>query len=183
MIYIRDDDVLIRSRAYSDPFAQFVKVHEIICSNDRIKHVPAILTTEIQEFPQAISYIRQETKAGRMEPQIHGLRHIDYGKLHGDDIAQHLAICIKFHEDNFGVRPTKFYTPWGASSPDIMAACNVLDLEMVDCSAAKKLGGKHGAYQAMKEGKDLHKKWEGRDILIHWWENTDRLQLVVEMLR
>lgn len=131
MIYIRDDDVLVRSRAYVDSFAQFVKVHETICSNERVKHVPAILTSEIQEFPQCVAYIRQETEAGRMVPEIHGYQHVDYGKLHEDEVARHLAYCTKFHEDNFGVRPTKFFTPWGALSPRIQKACAVLDLSLI----------------------------------------------------
>ncbi|MCI0558391.1 MAG: hypothetical protein MN733_07835, partial [Nitrososphaera sp.] len=148
-----------------------------------VKHVPAILASEIQEFPQCVAYIRQETAAGRMEPQIHGYQHVDYGKLHENEIARHLAYCIKFHEDNFAVRPTRFFTPWGAMSPNIEKACAVLDLEMVGTDTMHKLGGKRGAYQAIKDGRDLHTEWNGKHIIIHWWENTDRLQLVMEMLR
>lgn len=180
MIYIRDDDVLVRSSAWADPFAQFVKVHEIICTNERIKHVPTILTSEIQEFPHAVRYIRQEVERNTMRPEIHGFQHIDYGKLHEDEVAKHLAHCIKFHEDNFGVRPTTFYAPWGATNSRIQVACEVLDLELGQ--TGKKLCGRYGAYQAMKEGRNLHRELDGKDILIHWWENTDRLKLVVEML-
>lgn len=183
MILIRDDDVLVRSRAYTSPFEQFVKVHEIICSNERVRHVASVLTTEIQEFPDAVRYIREEVAVGRMCAEIHGYQHIDYGKLHKDEIARHLAHAIKFHEDNFNTRPTKFFTPWGASTPGIMEACQVLDLEMMDCSAVQKLSGKRGAYQAIKDGRDLHTEWNGKYILIHWWENPERLKTVMEMLR
>jgi len=117
-----------------------------------------------------------------MQPEIHGFTHIDYGKVYKDEIARQLAHCIKFHEDNFCLRPTKFYTPWGASTDGIQAACNVLDLEMVDCSSVRKLGGRYGAWQLLNEGRDLNREWDDKDILIHWWENSTRLEEVLARL-
>ena len=177
MIYIRDDDVLVRSRRY-DPLSQFKKVHEIICSNEQFLHVAAILTTEIREFPDAVQYIREEVEGGRMLAEIHGFQHIDYGKLSPDETARHLAECIAFHTESFGSRPTKFFTPWGVSTPGISLACETLDLEMVDDSA-KKLGGKAGLYREVKAGL----RPAVQEILIHWWNDTDKLEYVMKEWR
>lgn len=185
MIFIRDDDVLMRSRepAHADAFSMFKRIHEIIqTKDDKVFHIPAILVTEIQSYPECIEYIARETEAGRMSPQIHGFQHIDYSKLPGDVVARDLAHCIKFNTDNFGVRPTKFYTPWGKKSNAILEACNVLDLEMVDTSYCRKLYGRYGAWQMIKKGHDINEEWAGQDIIIHWYADAERLEEVLKRI-
>jgi len=182
MIYIRDDDVLVRSSGYSDPVAQFKGVHQIIARQSKVLHVPTILVTEIQEFPDCIDYIWEETCAGRMRPEIHGFKHIDYGKLPPAEIREHLLRCMDFILHQFHYLPTKFYTPWGASTQDIRDVCKGLNLEMVDGSSRNKLRGKSGAWQMIQDGYDLNEVWKGQDIHIHWWEDTERLEKVLELL-
>ena len=96
MIRVRDDDVLIRSSG-CDSFKRFKQVHSWICESDKFIHVPAVLVTEIQEFPECIKFVREETQAGRMMPETHGFEHIDYAKLTKDEIIEHLKRCKEFN--------------------------------------------------------------------------------------
>lgn len=182
MIYVRDDDVLIQSSSFKDPFKHFQTVHGWMCETDKVLHVPAILVTEIQEFPECIEFIKQETAKGRMRPEIHGLRHIDYGKLPNEEVRNHLVQCINFIEDNFDSAPAKWYTPWGASQPHLHEVAKELKLELVDCSAINKLAGRYGIIQRMKDGVNL-RKLEEQEIFFHWWEGGVRLKRAIEVIK
>lgn len=183
MIIVRDDDVLIRSSSFKSPFNHFQTVHNWICEVKQLLHVPAILVTEIAEFPEAIEYIKDQTKAGLMRPEIHGLEHIDYGKLQEPEIRDHLSKCKDFIYDNFGTLATTFYTPWGANAPQIYQAADSVDLKVTDCSRINKLAGRYGIVQRMRDGEDPAKFLEGEEIFFHWWEGGLRLRRVVEVLK
>ena len=97
MIRVRDDDVLISSKGTKNPLTKFKMVHDWICEvPETLIHVPTILVTEIQEFPEAIEYIRQETAEGRMLPEIHGWSHKDYASLNSAEIVLELIDCKEF---------------------------------------------------------------------------------------
>lgn len=183
MIYIRDDDVLVGSSSHPDPVKHFKTVHSWICETNKLLHVPAILVTEIQQFPEAIEFIKAETAAGRMRPEIHGFQHIDYAKLFGAETVDHLKRCIEFITENFGTTPTRFYTPWGANADNIKNACEYLGLTMVDCSAINKLQGRYGVIQRLRDGEDPHKFLEGQEVFFHWWEGGMRLKRLIEVLK
>jgi len=174
MIRIRDDDVLIHSSGHKDPFARLKQVHELIVKEGAL-HVPAILVTEIQDFPEAIRYIRDEREAGRMEVQWHGLEHVDYAKKDRDQIIHELLVSQQFFIDNFGVRFTKFYTPWGANAPHIYEAAATHNIETIDCS---------NWIRCVHVNKNP-KQFRGKDIeiTIHWYEGIDRLKHAFRNLR
>lgn len=186
MIYVRDDDVLLHSSSHADPLAHFKTVHGWICETGKLLHVPAILVTEIQQIPrsqEAIDFIKQETKDGRMSPQIHGLNHIDYAKLPLEEIVTHLNICKEFLFKRFDVVPTTFYTPWGANAPHIHEAANNTGLKLVDCVRINKLNGRYGIIQRIKDGDDPADFLDEDEIFFHWWEGGMRLRRVVEVLK
>jgi hypothetical protein len=181
MIWVRDDDVLLPSKGGKDSLARFKGVHELICSNTRFLHVPAILVKEIQTVPGAVEYVKQETAAGRMRPELHGYEHIDYGAMDIRDILEHLSYSKRWMHENLGVWPTKWYTPWGASQDHLREASKIQGLQMVDCSSRIKLRGEGGATDLLQKHRSLD-VFEGQELAMHWWCGVDRerLKQVVE---
>ena len=187
MIRVRDDDVLLRSSSYEDELGRLKQVHGWICeAPDTLIHVPAILVLEIQEFPEAIEYIRQETAEGRMLPEIHGLSHKDYANLSEKEIQADLNVCRDWIDYKFGHVATKFYTPWGAGEDDrgahIKPAAAAIGIEVVTCEHINKLQGRYGVCQLLKDGHPLS-YFDGGEIFMHWWEGGSRLKRVVEVAK
>ncbi len=190
MIYVRDDDVLIDSSGFEDSFKHFKTVHEWICETDKLMHVPAILVHNVVKdgsrgllgFPDAMEFIKSETAAGRMQPQIHGYEHIDYGKLNKEEVRDHLMKCQDFIWRNFNFDPTVWYTPWGASQPHLHEVTELMGLKLVDCSRIHKLAGKHGVVQRLRD-RESPDYLEDDEIFFHWWEGGLRLKRVIEVLK
>ncbi len=174
-VIIRNDDVLCPSSAFSDPVERLKKFHRwIVDVPDHVLHVPAILVTEIQEYPEAIEYIQEETAQKRMSPQIHGLTHIDYGGISLDQIRDHLGQCVEWMSNTFEERPTHFMTPWGSNSQDIQKACNELGLIVMDCSKIVKPS--NALTHIRRYGLE---GLRGRYVLTHWWEQGLRIHRLV----
>ena len=182
MIIIRDDDILVASRSYSDPTAQFRHVHELIKSAPNFLHVPTILVSEIQEFPTVIELIKEETANGFMQPECHGLHHIDYGKLSKEEVVEHLKICKDFMFNQFNVIPKKFYTPWGAFQPHIHEAAAEVDMIVIGVNNALFLEGKGGMIEGLKAGRPMA-DFDGAEFLWHWWNAGSRLARVCAVAR
>jgi hypothetical protein len=182
MIYVRDDDVLLPSSSYDNPFGRFKQIHEWITECDKFMHVPAILTTEIQEFPECIEYIKEETKAGRMRPELHGVQHIDYGKLSTTTTMEHLHAGSEWMREHLGIEPTVWYTPWGASQPHLHKAADQMQFKLVDCSQINKMQGRYGICQRLKDGHDIS-FLEEQEIFMHWWEGGARLKRIIESVK
>lgn len=183
MIYVRDDDILLGSSEFDDPFKKFQQVHRWICGTTKLLHVPTILVTEIQEFPDCIAYIREETKEGRMQPEIHGFKHIDYGKLTKEEVIEHLNICKDFLYEEFDRIATKFYTPWGGNSSLLREASSECNLQLVDCSDINKLNGRYGIMQRIKDGENPEVFLENKEVFYHWWQGGLRLKRLAEVLK
>ncbi len=188
MIYVRNDDVLINSSSWTRPLMRLQQIHEWIqdVKNHPVMHVPTILTTEIQEHPECIEFVREETAEGRMEPQLHGEQHIDYGKLTYKDLIESLKTAKGWMEDNLNVTPTRWYTPWGAGEASgqewMWKAATKVDMALVSCENINKLSGRYGMVQIAKDGHDLRVFLEGKEIFMHWWERGERLQRVLKAI-
>ena len=169
MIYLRDDDVMIRSKGWNDdPFARFKLTHEWAKISDKLMHVPTLLVEELRDhFPQATKYIREETAAGRMAPELHGIYHAVYDQFSPDHVLEHLTEGADWMEEEIGVRPKKWYTPWGANAPHLYAAAAEAGLELVDCT---KLYTLQRVTRDLREGTIGVQELEGREIFFHWWE-------------
>lgn len=177
MIYIRDDDVLLPSSGWPDPPSRFKFVHEIIVEGGgKFLHIPTILCGQIQQWPETVRFIRDETEEGRMAPQLHGWEHIDYAKLSRVEIEHDLTKCIRWMQDNLGVRPTKFYTPWGANASHIYEVGQELELDIVDCS---NIIIPKTIWNDLDSSYD---KYNEKEIFIHWWEGMGRLKDIVKAL-
>ena len=187
MIRVRDDDVLLPSSSYENELGRLKQIHEWICEvPDTLIHVTGILVLEIQEFPEAIEFIRQETAEGRMLPEIHGLSHKDYANLTEKEIVAELSVCRDWIDYKFGHKATKFYTPWGAGADErgahIRPAAESIGIEVVTCEHITKMNGRHGIIQGLMDGRDLS-FWDGQEILMHWWEGGCRLKRIVEVAK
>jgi peptidoglycan/xylan/chitin deacetylase (PgdA/CDA1 family) len=177
-IRIRDDDVLLPSSQWPNPMGRFVGFHKLVLQDqEHFIHVPAILCTEIQDFPEAIEYIKLETAEGRMEPQIHGLKHIDYGKLPYFEVIKHLEACLGWFIVHNLPRPAIWYTPWGATQPHLHRAAASLDLLLIDTSGIIHPGQ---ARDYLKQTRNIH-FFEGKEILRHWWQSCGALDEFVRL--
>jgi peptidoglycan/xylan/chitin deacetylase (PgdA/CDA1 family) len=192
MIGVRDDDVLISSSSYDSELGRFKQVHEWICEvPETLIHVPTILVTEIQQFPEAIDFVRQETAEGRMMPEIHGLEHKDYSKLTFEEIGSELNQCRDWIYEQFGHEPTKFYSPWGAgfkgsvNGAHIRPAAAAVGIELVTCEYISKLNGRYGVVKELSNGRDISylENTHDKEIFMHWWEGGSRLKRVVEVIK
>lgn len=188
MIYVRNDDILLSSSDWGNPFLRFKEIHEWILAVKKhpVMHIPTILTTEIQAYPECIEYIREETAQGRMQPQLHGVRHIDPGTFGYEGLMDQLKIGREWIQKNLGYTPTRYYTPWGAGEAvgqewmwKAAAKCNFV---MVTCSDINKLNGRFGMVQQLKDGHDPIKFLEGKEIFMHWWQRGQRLQRVLQAI-
>ena len=190
MIRVRDDDVLIGSSGIKDELAKFKMVHEWICEvPDTLIHVPTILVTEIQDFPECVEFVRQETLEGRMIPEIHGLSHKDYASLKPARIVEEMEICRDWIHAQFGHIATKFYSPWGAGfdarGAHIRPACASVGIELITCEHINKMNGRYGVIQQLKDGRPLSYLEDTKDgeIFLHWWESMARLKRIVEVAK
>ena len=187
MIGVRDDDIILPSSSYENELDRVKQIHEWICEvPDKLIHVPTILITEIQEFPEAVEWIRQETLEGRMLPEIHGLRHINYAELEYDEVVNHLEYCRGWIQRKFDYDATRWYTPWGAGEDEVGAhlrpAAEAVGLTMVTCKNINKMNGRYGVVQELKDGRDLS-YLDNQEIFLHWWEGGCRLKRIVEVIK
>jgi len=183
MIMVRDDDVLMPSSSHPDPLKHFKTVHSWICETDKLLHVPAIVVRPFAEIEGAVAFVKEETAAGRMRPQIHGFEHIDYARLSKEEVKDHLHRCKDFLYTDLNVNATKWFTPWGASAPHLHEAAAECELELVDCSKINKMNGRYGLIELAKQGTDIEKFMHEKEIFFHWWEGGLRIKRVIEIIK
>ena len=187
MIRIRDDDVLVPSSSWKDELGRLKQIHEWLCEiPDTFIHVPTILVLDIQEFPECIEWIGQETKEGRMLPEIHGLSHKDYASMTEKEIVADLNVSRDWINYRFGHEATKLYTPWGAGADErgahIRPAAASTGIELVTCENLTELTGRYGVIQQLMDGRSID-YLNGGEIFMHWWTGGSRLKRVVEVAK
>ena len=199
MIRLRDDDVLVPSSSWGSPFDRFKELHEwVAASNGTVVHVPTVLVKDVQRFSECIDYMERHTDLGTMEPQIHGLEHIDYSRLglpankvpargkldlsqftpgeqtaHQIAVLKHLDACMFWFQDNLGRLPTKWYTPWGADNALLRQVAEYKQLELV---GTDKLFPIKEALNMLKSGSSIADVEKRGEVFIHWWERGRRVQ-------
>jgi peptidoglycan/xylan/chitin deacetylase (PgdA/CDA1 family) len=174
MITVRDDDVLLPSSSHKDPFARFKLVHELIVEHGA-HHIPTILCGEIQAFPEAVEYIKIETAAGNMTPELHGWLHSPYHQWSGEEVEADLKRCVEWFTPTFGHPPTRFYTPWGSNTPIIAEAAKKHGMILVDCTEV--LPPTH-----VRRHPEKYRGHQDAELFIHWWEGINRLNTALGVL-
>lgn len=142
-------------------------------------HMPTILVTETDEhFPQIIPWLEEETKEGRMSPQIHGYAHVDYNKLSPEEIREHLEKCLTWFDEHLQFQPTIWATPWGATSDKISKAAREFSLTV---QGVTEVVAPDAALRAVQQLgiSCLH----GEVIMEHWWQKGLRILRLVECLK
>lgn len=173
MIRVRNDDVLVPSRGWTHPDRRFREVHELIAGAN-ILHIPTVVVTDggLEDYPDIIRYMRAETEAGRMTPEIHGWRHIDYAKLSEAEVREEIRSAQSWIADSFGRLPQMWMTPWGASAPHLHRAAESLSLILVDTSRIVELST---ACRRLRTGKATVESLNDVEIFMHWWSRGARL--------
>jgi len=179
LIRIRTDDVLVASDAMKGvEFQKWRKHHQwVLEAPEYFYHVAAILCQDIQNFPEAVEYIRQEVAEGRLGLDLHGWEHIDYAKLSQEEIEPHLEQSFEFFLKTFNCLPLRWATPWGANSKSIQKAARKYSLSVegvtdpvIDQGQAAQI-----ACQANRIDPLL-----GKVIMVHFWERGLKLFRIIQ---
>lgn len=172
-IRIVTDDVFVRTPKWTDPDMVFRKVHSDIVQMPNTIHVPSILVEETIPWQNMVQFIRTETKYSRMEPQIHGLRHMDYSKCSEDVIREHIDYCVEFLTFKFHKIPTIWYPPWGLSNSTLEKIAEEFYLEIRIPDPEWDI---EKVYKNLKEKKIELKDLYGKEITVKWWKRDESLR-------
>lgn len=182
MIRVRLDDVLINSDPMGGRELQKFQKHVnwAYQAPDHFTVAPAILCTEIQQFPDCIEYLKDEIQSLRMFPDLHGWEHIDYSKLTTDEIKNHLTKSIEFFNKHFGVLPTRWCTPWGADSKSIRQAAREFNISVETTSLPVIDQGK--AVNVVRNFNSIQPLTD-KVIMVHFWERGLKLYRIVQVAK
>jgi len=179
---IRFDDILW---ATGDPkvkgkeFQKFKK-HISWCKDIDVPLAPAILCQDIEQFPECIQYVREQTWEGTMHPDLHGWTHEDHGRLNEEEVSDHLDKALNWFEANLGVMPIRFVTPHGANSHAIQAAAQKYDLIVEDTSFP--VIDQKTADSQLRETGDVT-LLDDRVLMVHYWEKGLRLFRIAKIIQ
>jgi peptidoglycan/xylan/chitin deacetylase (PgdA/CDA1 family) len=135
-------------------------------------HTPAILCKELETYEGAIDYIKRETGEGRMLPILHGWEHLDYRNVPRRELEFALGSSVYWFEQELGMSPGIWATPWGATSADMIDVAKSLDLS-VETTADPVIDQKKAHEAVMSSG--TIDCLEGKVVMVHWWELGTRL--------
>ena len=176
MIYLRDDDVLVRSSSWRSPFERFKQIHEWTVGVEGLLHVPTILVESIREFPECIEYVREETAEGHMRPELHGMFHVDYQAVLTNSGAEHVTMHLEEAADwmqrVLGRRPEFWYTPWGADNPILQHLAKESGMQLRGVNRKLSLNRVSGELRA---GAISVEDLDGQEVMMHWWEGGARV--------
>lgn len=179
LVRIRIDDVMGGSSAFTKERGEhrFNQIHRWIVQSKSLIHVPTILVEDIQKYPNIIDLIKTETAAGKMDPQLHGYQHIDYGAITPEEIDEHLVKSIKWFQTVLNKEPTVWATPWGAYSETIKEAASKRFLE-VETTANIIPPGR--AVEIAKNANSIRVLF-GQTVMTHWWSLGLNILRLVEI--
>ena len=166
----------MKSPTQPDAMGKFVTIHNIIESYGYM-HCPAILTNDIEAFPEAIEFIRLKTQQRKMVPQLHGSNHFDYAILPVEEIQEDYKKCQAWFMRNFGIGFTKHYTPWGGNAPHLRATAAAMGIEMVDTEGI--IDPRH----VLADPEFSWQKYCGKELFIHWWFSPKLLDQALAKLK
>lgn len=189
MIRVRTDDVLVTSEPMQGREFQKWRKHHLwlMEAPDLFYHTPAILCRDIQGFPEAIDYIKNEQAEGRLRCDLHGWEHDPEGE-HGKgysflsvkEIEDRLEKCMEWFEETLSDVPIRWLTPHGSNSPEMQEAANKFGLTIetteppvIDQKVAEPIVRKYGTIKPL----------EDRVIMVHHWERGLRLFRIVQVAK
>jgi len=179
LIRVRTDDVLVHSDSMKGAeFEKWRKHHRwVLEAPAYFYHVAAILCKDIQDFPKAIDYIRQEVAEGRLGLDLHGWEHIDYSKIPQEQIEEHLEKSFEFFLKTFNCLPSRWATPWGNNSEGIKKAARKYSIAVegvtdpvIDQSQAVNIVHHFNSITPLL----------GKVIMVHWFERGLKLWRIIQ---
>lgn len=179
LIRVRTDDVLVHSDSMAGAeFEKWKKHHQWVLEAPLyFYHSAAILCKEIQDFPEAIAYIKKESEEKRLILDLHGWEHIDYAKISQEQIELHLEQSFEFFMKAFNCLPVRWATPWGANSEGIRKAARKFSLvvegvndPVIDQGQAVKLVHTYDSAEILR----------GRVVMVHWFERGLKLWRIIQ---
>jgi peptidoglycan/xylan/chitin deacetylase (PgdA/CDA1 family) len=185
MIRIRIDDVMCESSEgkYKSPEKatnKFKSIHEWTQRSEALSHVPAIIVSEMERYPEATEFIKEKTALGEMSPQVHGWEHINYEELSEEEISKHINMCLEWFSDVLNYQPTIWITPWGSTgSPEMKSVAKKLYLTIEDTRFCLDPSKAVAACKKFNTPNFLH----GQTIMEHWWRRGLHLLRVAEIVR
>jgi hypothetical protein len=179
---IRFDDILW---ATGDPKVkgkelQKFKKHINWCKDIDVPLAPAILCQDIEQFPECVQYIKEQTGEGVMHPDLHGWTHGPYGDLSEEEVSEHLDKALTWFDANLGVMPIRFITPHGANSHAIQAAAQEFGLIVEDTSYP--VIDQKAADSQLRETGDVS-ILDDRVLMVHFWEKGLRLFRIAKIIQ
>jgi peptidoglycan/xylan/chitin deacetylase (PgdA/CDA1 family) len=183
MIILRDDDVLKPTRTakiQGKEFQRYKFVNEMCnTTNRQLVHEPTILCTEIMDYPEAIEYTRDEWKAGRMQPQLHGWEHKDYVHKSKTEIQDMIKKSQDWFDKHLHQQFDRWATPWGGDTILAREAAQELGVYLESTCGLFQCGG---IIELLKQNpKDPSLR--GAKILFHWWNKGQNFGRLAEILK
>jgi len=179
VIRVRMDDILVHSKPMKGKEFQKWRKHYNWCLEAPELFYPtaAILCSEIQQFPEAVDFIRGELAEGHLYLDLHGWEHIDYTKLSEKEINEHLEKSFEYMLKAFNCLPVRWATPWGGFSDAIRFGCKQFSLSwegtqhpVLDQGIAVDQVRKHGNIEVL----------DGKVVMVHWFERGLKLYRIVQ---
>lgn len=180
MIRLRIDDVMVESSGLSreKSVRQIHKIHRWACQAlNKVIHIPTIVVDDMKNWPDVTEFLRIETEAGRMSPQLHGFQHIDYAKLSLSEIEDHLERSILWFRKELSVEPSVWATPWGGKNETMEEAAKKFCLEI---ETTEKTINPGKAVTITKTYNPM--LLDGHTIFAHWWERGLNILRFIEVL-
>lgn len=172
MIYLRDDDVLVRSGSWRSPVERFQRVHRwTLEAHGKLLHVPTLVVEELKAYPECVEYIRDETADGRMAPELHGMWHARYHEMPAEDVAQHLEEGYEWMTRVIQRSPRFWYTPWGADNEVLRHLAREAGMELRGANRKMTLASITGQ---LRGGTITVDDLDEQEVLMHWWEGGSR---------
>jgi len=180
MIRLRIDDVMVKSEAWDKERSEnrFKTIQQWVNeAGGSVIHIPTILVGEIQDFPNTVEFIKEETARYRMFPEIHGWAHINYDEVDEDEIDRHLNFCLEWFRDVLNIRPGIWCLPWGGEGlPHVHSAANRAGLVVESVSHC--ISPTEALQKLETEGIDQF----NYTILDHWWSKGNAIQRICKMV-
>lgn len=179
LIRVRTDDVLVTSEPMKGrEFQKWKKHHDwVLQGPPYFYHTAAIVCTDLDTFPEARDFIREEVAEGRLAVDLHGWEHVDYGKLDAASIRDHVDKSFEYFLRHFGCLPYRWCTPWGASSEEINTVCR--EYSLIHEGVSDPVVDQGHAMKIVREA-DSIEPMIGKVIMVHWFERGLKLFRIIE---
>lgn len=183
MIRLRNDDVLVPSRGWAHPERRLAHIHRLTqLAEGRILHVPTVVVKGVRDgdkglrdYPEAIEMMQEATEKGEMTPEVHGLRHVDYGALSEAQVREEIEEARDWVAETFNRMPRIFFTPWGSSAPHLHRVADALGLILVDTSEIIELAR---VCRELESGQITIQDLSGVSLFFHWWQRGTRINRI-----